>query len=112
MTSDTALTSQDTDYAQHIQEVLSELQQMQQTPRLVMSPEELEALEREIRQRTDHLGSLLVGHHLQQALDAATLQAEPEPRGKHGPKPRQNDGQVKVRGRTAPGDPVPVWGTY
>src|SRR5436190_2002107 len=49
---------------------------MQQTPQLVTSPEELEALEREIRQRTDRLGSLLVGHHLQQALDAPTLQAE------------------------------------
>jgi polyhydroxyalkanoate synthesis regulator phasin len=58
MTSDLGLTSQDTDYARHIQEVLSELQQMQQPPQLVTSPEELEALEREIRQRTDHLGSL------------------------------------------------------
>ena len=78
MTSDSGLTSQDTDYARHIQEALDELQQMQQTPRLVTSPEELEALEREIRQRTDRLGSLLVGHHLQQALDSAALQAEQE----------------------------------
>ena len=57
MTSDLGLSSQDTDYARHIQEVLSELQQMQQPPQLVTSPEALEALEREIRQRTDHLGS-------------------------------------------------------
>jgi hypothetical protein len=41
---------------------------MQQTPRLVTSPDDLEALEREIRQRTDHLGSLLVGYHMQQAI--------------------------------------------
>ena len=61
MTSDAGLTSQDTDDVRHIQEVLNELQQMQQTPRLVTSPDELEALEREIRQRTDRLGSLLVG---------------------------------------------------
>ena len=54
MTSDLGLTSQNTDYARHIQEVLSELQQMQQPPQLVTSPEELEAFEREIRQRTDH----------------------------------------------------------
>jgi hypothetical protein len=112
MTSDAALTSQETDYAQHIQEVLSELQQMQQTPRLVMSPEELEVLEREIRQRTAHLGSLLVGPHLQQALDAAALQAEQEPLVKHWPKPLKNDGKVKVRVRTAQGDTVPVWVTY
>ena len=47
MTSDSGLTSQDTDYAKHIQEVLDELRQLQQTPRLVTSPDELEALERE-----------------------------------------------------------------
>jgi len=71
MTSDSGLTSQDTAYAKHIQEVLDALQQMQQIPRLVTSPDALEALEREIRQRTDRLGSLLVGHHLQHALDSA-----------------------------------------
>ena len=78
MTSDSGLISQDSDYARHIQEVLNELRQMQQPPQLVTSPEELEALEREIRQRTDRLGSLLVGHHMQQALDSAALQAEQE----------------------------------
>src|SRR5262249_49792328 len=70
MTSDSGLISQDSDDASRIQEVLNELRQMQQTPQLVTSPEALEALEREIRQRTDRLGSLLVGHHMQQALDA------------------------------------------
>ena len=74
MTNDAALPRQDTDDAKHIQEVLSALRQLQQTPRLVTSPEELEALEREIRQCTDRLGSLLVGYHMQQALDAAALQ--------------------------------------
>ena len=75
----------------------------QQTPRLVTSPEELEALEREIRQRTDRLGSLLVGSHLQQALDAAALQAEQERLVRQWPKPLKNDGKVKVRVRTAQG---------
>ena len=73
MPSDSGLISQDSDYARHIQEVLNELRQMQQTPQLVTSPEELEALECEMRQRTDRVGSLLVGHHMQQALDAAAL---------------------------------------
>lgn len=112
MTSDLGLTSQDTDYARHIQEVLSELQQMQQPPQLVTSPEALEAFEREIRQRTDHLGSLLVGYHLQQALDSAALQAEQEQLVHHWPKPLKNDGKVKVRVRTVQGDTVPVWVTY
>ena len=112
MTRETGLTSQDTDDAGHIQEVLNELRQMQQTPRLVTSPDDLEALEREIRQRTDRLGSLLVGYHLQQTLDAATLQAEQERLVRHWPKPLKNDGQVKVWVRTAQGHTVPVWVTY
>src|SRR2546430_1599352 len=108
MTSDSGLVSQDSDYASHIQEVLNELRQMQQTPQLVTSPEELEALEREIRQRTDRLGSLLVGHHIQQALDSAALQAEQERLVNQWPKALKSDGQVKVRVRTAQGYTVPV----
>ena len=117
MTSDSGLTSQDTDYARHIQEVLNELRQMQQTPRLVTSPEELEALEREIRQRTDRLGSLLVGHHLQQALDSAALQAEQEQLVRQWPKPLKNDGKVTGEGahgaragRAGAGDLLPPQG--
>ena len=112
MTSDPGVTRQDTDYARHIQEALHELHQLQQTPRLVTSPDELEALEREIRQRTDRLGSLLVGHHLQQALDAAVLQAEQEQLVRQWPKPLKNDGKVTVLVRTMQGLAVPVRLTY
>ena len=112
MTSASGLTSQDTDDARHIQEVLNELRQMQQTPRLVTSPDDLEVLEREMRQRPDRLGSLLVGSHIQQALDSAALQAEPERLVRHWPKPLKNDGKVKVLMRTAQGLAVPVWVTY
>jgi hypothetical protein len=65
-----------------------------------------------MRQRTDPLGSFLVGYHLQQALDSAALQAAQEQLVHHGPKPLKNDGQVKVRVRTAQGDTVPVGVTY
>src|SRR5499433_696453 len=106
------LTCQDPDYARHIQEVLDELGQIQQTPRLVTSPDALEALEREIRQRTDRLGSLLVGQHLQQALDSAALQAAQEQLVRQWPKPLKNDGRVKVGIRTAHGMAVSVWVTY
>jgi hypothetical protein len=112
MTNDSGSTRQDTDYARHIQEALHELHQLQQTPRLVTSPDELEALEREIRQRTDRLGSLLVGYHLQQALDSAALQAEQEQLVRQWPKPLKNDGRVKVGIRTAHGMAVSVWVTY
>ena len=112
MTSDSGLISQDSDYPKAIQEVLDELCQMQQTPRLVTSPEELETLEREIRQRTDRLGSLLVGQHLQQALDSDTLQAEQEQLVRQWPKPLKNDGKVTVMIRTVQGLAVPVRLTY
>ena len=112
MTSEVGLTSPDTDYTRHIQEVLHELRQMEQTPRLVSSPDELEALEREIRQRTDRLGSLLVGYHMQQALDAAPLQAEQAQLVRQWPKLLKNDGRGKVWIRTAQGLAVPVWATY
>ena len=112
MTSDAGLTSQDPDYARHIQEVLNELRQMEQTPRLVTSPDELEVLEREMRQRTDRLGSLLVGYHMQQALDSATVQAEQEQLVSQWPTLLKNDGRVKVWVRTAQGLAVPVWVTY
>jgi hypothetical protein len=112
MTSDAGFNSQDTDYARHIQEVLDELRQMQQPPQLVTSPAELEAFEREIRQRTDRLGSLLVGQHLQQALDADTFQAEQVQLVRQWPKPLKNDGKVTVMVRTVQGLAVPVRLTY
>jgi hypothetical protein len=112
MTSDSGSTHQDTDYTRHIQEVLHALHQLQQTPRLVTSPDELETLEREIRHHTDRLGSLLVGHHLQRALDSAALQAKQEQLVRQWPKPLKNDGRVKVGIRTAHGMVVSVWVTY
>ena len=112
MPSESGLTNQDSDYAQHIQEVLNELRQLQQPPRLVTSPDDLEALAREMRHRTDRLGSLLVGYHMQQALDAAAWQAEQERLVRPWPKPLKNDGKVQVLVRTAQGHTVPVWVTY
>ena len=112
MTSDSGWVNQDSDYAQQIQAALDELSQMQQSPQLVSKPEALEALEREIRGRTDRLGSLLVGHHLQQSLDAADLQMEQDLLVSQWPKPLKSDGKVKVNIRTVQGDTVAVWVTY
>jgi hypothetical protein len=112
MTSDSGLMSQHTDYPQAIQEVLDNLHQMQQTPKLATNPEALEAVEREIRHHTDRLGSLLVGHHLQVSLDSDALEAEQDLLVSHWPKPLQNDGKVTVWVRTAQGMAVPVRVTY
>src|SRR5215813_1143891 len=112
MTSEAGLANQASDYTRHIQEVLNALRQLEQTPRLVTSPDELEALEREIRQCTDRLGSLLVGYHMQQALDAAALQAAQAQLVGQWPKPLKNDGKVTVMVRTVQGLAVPVRVTY
>src|SRR5258708_22140208 len=112
MTSEAGLTSQDSDYTRDIQENLNELRQMQQTARVVTSSDDLEALDREIRERTDRLGSLLVGYHLQQALDAAPVQAEQEQLVRQWPKPLKNDGKVTVMVRTVQGLAVPARVTY
>ncbi len=112
MTSDSGVAKQYSDDARQIQEILDELQHMQETPRLVTSPDEREALAREIRQRTDLLGSLLVGYHIQQDLDSAPLQAEQVQLVSQWPKLLKNDGRVKVWVRTSQGLMVPVWVTY
>src|SRR2546425_10402163 len=112
MTHDSGLTNQDTDYTRPIQEVLNELQQFAHTAQAVTSPQELEALERDIRQRTDRLGSLLVGYHMQQALEAVALQAEQEQLVNHWPHPQKKEGKVGVMIGRAKGLAVPVRVTY
>ena len=112
MTSASGLANQDSDYARQIQEALDALHQMQQSPQLVTSPEALEALEREMRQCTDRLGSLLVGHHLQASLDAAALHMEQDLLVSHRPKALKHDGKVPVTMRTAQGHGVMVSVTY
>lgn len=103
MTSDSGLAKQYSDDTRQRQEALDELQHMQETPRLVSSPEDLEALEREMRQCTDRLGSLLVGHPIQESLDSADVHMEQDLLASHGPKALQNDGKVQVTIRTAQG---------
>jgi hypothetical protein len=78
----------------------------------VTTPEELEALEREIRGHTDRLGSLWVGHQLQQSWDSSDLQMEQDLLVSGWPKPLKSDGKVKVNIRTAQGHTVAVWVTY
>jgi hypothetical protein len=112
MTSDPGVTRQDSDYASQIQEALDELQHMQEAPRVVTTPEEVDTLEREIRGRTDRLSSLLLGLHLQHSLDSEELKVEQDLLVSHWPKPLKNDGRVRVWVRTVGGHDVPVWVTY
>ena len=112
MTSDPGLTCQDSDCITQIQAALDELHQMQVVPRVVTNPEELEALEGEIRHCTDRLSSLLLGLHLQHSLDSEDLKVEQDLLVSQWPRPLKNDGRVQVWVRTAGGDRVLVWVTY
>src|SRR5688572_30952529 len=103
MTSDPGVICQDNDYAMQIQEALDELQQMQAAPRVVTNPEDLAALERELRGRTDRLSSLLLGLHLQHSLASEDLKGEQDLLVSHWPKPLKNDGRVQVWVRTVGG---------
>ncbi len=96
MTSDPGVICQDSDYAMQIQEALDELQQMQAAPQVVTNPEDLEALKRELRERTDRLSSLLLGLQLQHSLDCEDLKGEQDLLVSQWPKPLKNDGRVQV----------------
>ncbi|MFQ5592333.1 MAG: hypothetical protein ACE5HE_14320 [Phycisphaerae bacterium] len=95
-----------------IQNLLAELQQLADHPRIVSNAEELEALERDIRQLSDRVGSLIVGQHLQHALESAVVQQEEAALVKAWPKPLRNDGKQTVMIRTAQGMSVAVRATY
>jgi hypothetical protein len=95
-----------------IQNLLAEFQQLADQPRIVGNAEELETLERDIRQLSDRLGSLIVGRHLQHALDSDVVQQEEAALIKAWPKPLKNDGKQSVIIRTAHGMSVTVRVTY
>jgi hypothetical protein len=112
MTRDPGVTRQDSDYASQIQEALDQLQQRQEAPRVVTTPEERAPLEREIRGRTDRLSSLLLGLHLQHSLDAEAFKGEQDLLVRQWPKPLKNHGRVQVWVRTVAGHRVPLWVSY
>ncbi len=63
-----------TSHAWQYEEVMGELDELRKNARIVTTPEELEALEREIRELTDRLASLLLEQKLQVSLDSAELE--------------------------------------
>ncbi len=63
-----------TSHTSQYEEVLAELDELRKNARILIPPEELEALEREIRELTDRLASLLLEQKLQTSLDSAELE--------------------------------------
>ena len=79
------------------QEVYRRLQELEQERRRVHTPEELEALEREIRGYTDQLGALLLEMHLQASLDCEEQQKKEEELVRSWPGRLKSDGYERVR---------------
>jgi hypothetical protein len=100
------------EYRPRIQAQLEKIAKFADTDRAVSDAEELEALEREIRQLTEHLGGLLVGYQLQQVLSSEALRAEEAALVRDWPKRLNSDGLVKVTIRTAQGLACEVQARY
>ena len=57
-------------YGRQIASIQQELSKMQASSRIVTSPNELEELEREIRQLTDGLAAAILGQKMQRSVDS------------------------------------------
>jgi predicted nucleic acid-binding Zn-ribbon protein len=60
-------------FERKVQEAHRDLEALRKSPPKITTGEELEALEGEIRRRTDELARLTLEHQLQQALDSEAL---------------------------------------
>jgi hypothetical protein len=79
------------------QEVYGRLQELEQERRRVHTPEELEALEREIRGYTDQLGALLLELHLQASSECEEHQKKEEALIRAWPGRLRSGGYERVR---------------
>jgi len=91
-----------------IQGIYFELEQLRKNKRLVTTPEELEALEREIRALTDQLASLILGHKLQESLDSEKSRKAEKNLVKSWPARLKNEGKIKVNISTSTGTQVEI----
>jgi len=97
------------DYALEIEKVYEQLELLQQEARIVSNAEELEELEREIRQLTDRLGSLLLGKKIQESLDSSEGEEAEEELMKGIPQKFKSEGKKPVHIDTSFGYQITVW---
>ena len=95
-----------------IQEIYIKLEQLRKNKRRVTTPEELEALEREIRALTDQLASLILGQKIQESLDSEESREAEKILVKSWPTKLKNEGSIKVNIRTSTGFIVEISTRY
>ncbi len=84
------------DYEMEIQKVYEQIELLLQETRIVSNAEELEELERDIRQLTDRLGSLLLGKKIQESLDSDEGEVAEKELVKSIPKKLKSEGKKPV----------------
>ncbi len=104
--------SNNSDYELEIQKVYEQLELLQQEARIVNNAEEMEELERDIRQLTDQLGALLLGKKIQESLDAPEGADAEKELVKNIPKKLKSEGKKLVYIDTSFGYQIPVWVRY
>jgi hypothetical protein len=100
------------EYQARIDEILDTLRDFQENPRLVQSPEELEKLEREIRDLTEELAALVAGRQIQFSLDSEEIQETQSKLVADWPHPLQYHEREGVWVRTASGYKVWIEARY
>jgi hypothetical protein len=93
-------------------EALSGLLDFLSSPRAVTSPEELEALENDIRDRGNRVCGLLVGLQIQQSLDSESIKEAQRQLRNAWSYPLRDKGKETVRVLTATGVEVEVQASY
>jgi len=100
------------DYESEIEKVEEALTQFRQEAHLITSAEEVEALEQDIRQMVNLLGSLMLGYKLQQALDSAPVEQAAQELVDSVPQKMKSEGKKPVHVESGFGYQVTVWTRY
>jgi hypothetical protein len=84
-------------YERQIEEIQQEIVALQKSRRIVTTPQELESLEREIRELTERLGNALLGEKMQASLDSDEMSEAEQELVKQHPKRLKSEGKKTSR---------------
>lgn len=84
-------------YERQIELIQQELAALQESRRIVTTPQELAELEREIRSLTDRLGNALLGQKVQASLDSDELSEAEQTLVKRHPNRLKSEGKKTSR---------------
>lgn len=95
-----------------LKSIYQELSELETSRRLVITAQELEELEQEIRELTNRLAACLLGQKVQESLDAEEMATSEKAFIRHHPKRLKSDGKREVSVRTSYGPSIVVNARY